>query len=291
MTRYWRERRRAPAPSPAARLKTLGAGEPPRPTMPAAMCIPCDAPADTRLCQEVPIERESEEQMLERFDFHVDMYKRVRCRQPDCQRRSCHGFHDDSDRRVLGWGDWEIGNSKPTRNKTEASYTPMLYKTVACDKERSDRCPYGKSCSFAHVLAGEPRLPRWDGAVSRLAWREGAREAIAAHFAERAAMALRDVASWRLPPPPHPGYQLALQTTPLHLTSLQLLTIFSDPDRRLWERILLICRAHGADAKLEFGGAGRGGDLVVTQSDASLVHQVPMALSAARVLLASVFGS
>jgi hypothetical protein len=138
--------------------------------------------------------RETAEEMLERVLFLVENYKKERCKKERCPcRRACVNFHDYADRRTCGWADWQRPGFRRESNKTAECYSPYKIKTVACDKEADGTCPFGANCAFAHVLAGEPLLPRHKTAATREQWVDAAKRAIDAHFLLRAQNALEGV--------------------------------------------------------------------------------------------------
>lgn len=137
-------------------------------TKPEQTCMPCT---------------ETAEEMLKRVLFLLEDYKKQRCKNERCPcRRACVNFHDYADRRTCGWQDWQTPGLRREDNKTAECYNPYRIKTVACDREANGSCPFGANCAFAHVIAGEPLLPRHKKAVTRQQWVDAAKRAIDAHF-------------------------------------------------------------------------------------------------------------
>ena len=145
--------------------------------------------APSRYEKEVQPFEETPEETLARMLFLVERFKTERCRDLRCLcRRKCVKFHDYADRRTCRWADWQQSGYQREPNKTAECYSPYKLKTEACDKEKKGNCPFGANCAFAHVLAGEPLLPRHRRPITREQWVTAARSAIEAHFSRRKAL-------------------------------------------------------------------------------------------------------
>lgn len=157
---------------PGADLRAFNKPDETKPSLPHVLCQPC---------------KETPGEMLARIIFLLEEYKREGCKKKSCLcRRACVNFHDYADRRTRGWEDWVKPGFCMEGNKTAECYSPYKLKTVECIKEKAGRCQFGDKCAFAHVLAGEPVLPRLQAPVTREQWVAAAKGAIDKHFLDRA---------------------------------------------------------------------------------------------------------